>query len=170
MDGAVLSLARSNTAQSNPGAASWSVDQVLGEPDTRRHGDFTTAWASKDPNGGIEWLEVDFERAVLPDSVIIHESFNPGAIIRIEALSPANRYLTIWSGSASAADDLREFAVPYSLSSPTRTLRVTLDTSIVSGWNEIDAVGLEANARTYWAVAAEASSSYSDRFPAEQPK
>jgi hypothetical protein len=42
----------------------WGPEQVTGAPDTPSAGDQPTAWASYAPDGGLEWLETSYERAV----------------------------------------------------------------------------------------------------------
>lgn len=48
-------------------------------------------------------------------------------------------------------------------------LRVYLDTDRVEGWNEIDAIALLAGRNLQWAIAARASSSYSDLYAVAGP-
>src|ERR1043166_232657 len=48
----------------SPIRRAWSPEQVIGAPDTMQAGDKVTAWASRSPDGGAEWLNVDYERQV----------------------------------------------------------------------------------------------------------
>jgi enterochelin esterase-like enzyme len=121
----------------------WSAQQACGKPDTDEDGDHPTAWASHKPDGGEEWLELTYSAAIRPARIRIHESFNPGAVTRIEALDAERKWRTLWKGKDTSADragildvawDPAEFA--------TRVIRISLDTSDVEGWNEIDAVQL----------------------------
>ncbi|MEM7166949.1 MAG: hypothetical protein AAF581_15905 [Planctomycetota bacterium] len=147
---------------SNPGALRWDVDQFLGEPDSPA-GDHATAWASKEPDGGEEWIEAEFADDFVPDSILIRENFNPGAVVRVEALDASQQWHTVWSGNDPTQEVPGDFIVPGS-SFATRVVRVTLDTKRVKGWNEIDAVGLVVGNRTHWAVAGGASSSWAERY------
>ena len=121
----------------------WSARQACGKPDTEEAGDLPTAWASQAPDRGEEWLEVTYRAAVRPSRVRIRETFNPGAVVKIEALDPEKKWRVVWKGKDTTDEapgylevrlDPPEFA--------TRVLRITLDTSDVEGWNEIDAVQL----------------------------
>jgi hypothetical protein len=141
---------------------SWSADQIVGEPDTEGYGDLTTAWASKAPDMGEVTIELDYEVAVRPDAVRVRETFNPGAVARIETRDGA-RWVVLWEGVAPTTSHQATWFEPrLSPSGPTRTLRLVLDTNRVQGWNEIDAVELVGDGRRQWASSARASSSYAD--------
>ncbi|MFN0058706.1 MAG: hypothetical protein ACKVX7_09655 [Planctomycetota bacterium] len=154
----------------NPDAPNWGSDQIIGEPDTLTDGDRVTAWASLEPDGGREWLEAHFDSFVVPTAIVIRETYNPGAIIRVEALDAKRRYHTVWQGRDDPdKSSPAEFVVPYGLGFATQSIRITLDTSLVAGWNEIDAVALQTAEGRIWASASAASSSYSARLnPTEE--
>ncbi|MEE8143683.1 MAG: discoidin domain-containing protein, partial [Planctomycetota bacterium] len=151
------------TRRSSPNAPSWSVEQALGPPDTATAGDHATAWASLQPDAGAEWLEVDFDETVVPDSVLIRETYNPGAVTEIEVMAPGGQFRRIWSGSDPTEQAPGDFIVDYPFSFAARTVRVHLDTTRVKGWNEIDAIGLIVADRMVWAEAGNASSTYANR-------
>ncbi|MFV1958554.1 MAG: hypothetical protein ACC662_03980 [Planctomycetota bacterium] len=140
----------------------WSPAQATGEPDTLAGGDLMTAWAAERGDMGEVWLELDFERAVLPDGIRIHETFNPGAVARVEAKrADGGGYEVLWEGTAPTSRAPRWFEPPLlRATGPTRTIRVLLDTDRIPGWNEIDAVELTGDGVVQWAIAARASSSY----------
>ena len=157
------SLPRGGTAQgNNPDAPSWSEAQATGAPDTEGLGDLPTAWASKRPDEGLEWLEIDFPPGITPNAVVIVESHNPGAVTRVEGGSGGSLQ-SLWSGTDPATEDANEFVISVPAGLSIETVRITLDTRRVSGWNEIDAVGLEVGDQVTWGIAARASSSYADR-------
>jgi hypothetical protein len=144
---------------------SWGHEQATGAPDTNQAGDIPTAWASKVPDGGVEWLELDYERAVGVDSIRVVESHNPGAISKVAVIRPDGGEETVWEGNlpASSQNELvqSDFKVPRYVQG--QKVRVYVDTSRVPGWNEIDAVQLVGKDGTkQWAVGSTASSSYSD--------
>lgn len=124
-------------------ASNWSAKQATGPPDTDRAGDCQTAWASKDPDGDEEWLEVAFKKAVAPTKIRIHETFNPGAVVKVEGKDAAGKWRTLWEGAAAPGEAPRWFEVPLTETGwETRELRITFDSDAVPGWNEIDAVEL----------------------------
>ena len=116
---------------------------ACGEPDSQRPGDGRTSWASREPDGGKEWLELAYRAAVRPVHIRIYESFNPGAIVRVEAQDAGRMWQVLWKGKsgrpkAPACMDVRLDRPSFA----TRVLRITLDTARVKGSNQIDAVQL----------------------------
>jgi hypothetical protein len=141
----------------------WSAVQATGAPDTPAAGDIGAAWASKTADMGEVWLELDFDVAVTPGSLRIRETYNPGAVARVEAVLEDGTKETLWDGRAAVDAAPRWFEPPLkSATSRVRTIRIVLDTDRVPGWNEIDAVELVGDGRRQWASAARASSSYAD--------
>lgn len=121
----------------------WSAKQATGKPDTETGGDSRTAWASREADGAEEWLELVYEHPVRPTLVRVHETYNPGAVSKIEALDGDGRWRLLWEGT----DPTRECPgwLSPTFSPPdfaTKAIRVTLDSDRVPGWNEIDAVEL----------------------------
>jgi hypothetical protein len=142
--------------------ASFSPDRLIGEPDTPEPGDHGTAWASAQPNGGEEWIEVYFDPPVVADGVVIVESFNPGAVARVEVARDTT-LRQVWSGHAPSTEPLRHFIVEFRTQT-VAAVRIWLDTTRVEGWNEIDAVGLVTHSGTQWATGASASSTYASSY------
>lgn len=128
------------TASTQYAEQDWSAGQIVGPPNTAAFGDARTAWASKAPDGGAEWLKVEVRLAVRISRIRIHETFNPGAVTKIEALGEDDKPFVLWEGR----DPRREwFEVPLTGQKKLiRKIRITLDTTRVAGWNEIDAVEL----------------------------
>jgi len=153
---------RLDLINSSPG---WSAEQAIGPPDVPDHRDHPNAWAARVPDHGEEWLQVNFTGGFRTAAVVIHESFNPGAIKRVEIIS---------DGDDSAVTEV------YSTTSPiigkhvtvvrprgftfVKSVRIVIDEPKVPGWNEIDAVGLinAETGETHWATSATASSSFAD--------
>lgn len=153
----------------------WGPEQAIGLPDTPQAGDIPTAWASKTPDGQDEWLELDYAKAVEPAVVMIHESFNPGAVYRITAYSATHMEAELWSGTDPTKVGLARGVSEITIKPKFKTnrIRIHLRSKDVAGWNEIDAVGIkDADGHVQWAVKARASSSYAstdepDNGPAE---
>ncbi|MBI4615264.1 MAG: DUF4200 domain-containing protein [Planctomycetes bacterium] len=142
-DGRILQWAISARASSEYSAEGWSAIKATGEPDTPVAGDHPTAWASREADGGVETLELEFRHAVVPVRIRVHESFNPGAVVRIEAQAGENAPLVLWEGKDATAAPLGVLDVELAPApGPVRKIRLVLDTRLVAGWNEIDAVDL----------------------------
>ncbi|MDB4929741.1 MAG: blaR0, partial [Myxococcaceae bacterium] len=117
---------------------------VRGAPDVYpRYGDLAGAWASRTTDGGEEWIEVRFALPVATTQVLWVETFNPGAVSRVDDLSDPAAPVLLWEGVASArppSSVMAELTLPAPRT--IRALRLVLDSRRVPGWNELDAVGL----------------------------
>jgi len=141
----------------------WGPEQATGEPDTKLGGDSPTAWASQEPNGHDEWLLLEYAEPVVPTAVLVHESFNPGALTRVTLFKLDGTEFEAWSGKdpTAANSGMGVSEIPVKVDFKTNRVKLYLDSTAVPGWNEIDAVGLRDKAdKTRWATAAEASSTF----------
>jgi hypothetical protein len=120
----------------------WSEDNLTGEPDVIEYGDCENAWAPESENKGIEWIELGYQTSVYATAVRICESYNPGVVIKLELKDEKDKYHTLWVGEdeTSGLDFLDITFLKTNFK--TNTIRITLDTQKVPGWNEIDAVAL----------------------------
>ena len=141
-EGRLHQWAASAQASSEYTNADWSATQATGKPDTLAAGDARTAWASLKEDGGDEWLELGYENAVRPTQVRVHETFNPGAVVRVEARDEAGTWQPLWEGKSRTTETIRWFTIDIAPRFATRSIRITLDSAGVPGWNEIDAVEL----------------------------
>jgi hypothetical protein len=135
-------------ASSEYRATDYSAAQATGAPNVSRHGDNARAWAPKTADAGEEWLELTFAEPMRAEGVRVIQSFNPGAIIRIEVSDEAGAATTVWTGPDATVYPRGEIGVLAVTFPPTAQpvvrVKVVLDTRSVSGWNEIDAVELIA--------------------------
>ncbi len=139
----------------------WSAGQVVGEPDTMTAGDQRTAWAPAAADGGTEWLQLGYEKAVEISQVRVRETCGAGCIAKVAAILDNGAEVIIWQGRHSAGEGIVDapFNAPAGLTA--RNVKVYLDTARVPGWNEIDAVELIGRDGTrQWAKTSAASSSY----------
>jgi len=152
-------------------ALAWSPDQATGKPNTFRAGDRSTAWASLTSAGQPEWLLLEYENAVEPKSVVIHETFNPGAVNKVSVFDREGNEHVAWTGDDPTPVGKSKGISKIKLKANFKTDRVKIyiDSPGVPGWNEIDAVGLvDKTNKTQWAVAAEASSTYAQLVLAQR--
>jgi hypothetical protein len=142
-DGRLRQWAEGAAASSEYEADRWSARQAAGRPDTPEGGDRPTAWASREADGGEEWLELRYALELRPSRIRVHETYNPGAVTKAEARAADGSWTTLWTGKAAAREGAAWFTIEIPPgSAPTRTIRLTIDSAAVSGWNEIDAVEL----------------------------
>lgn len=116
---------------------------VRGAPDVYpQSGDLGGAWASRATDVGEEWIEVRFPAAEPVVSVLWAETFNPGAVTRVDDVTDPSAPVVLWEGPAApvAGAVVAELLLPAQ-----RTIgavRLVLDSARVPGWNEIDAIGI----------------------------
>lgn len=125
-------------------SSSWSASQVLGAPNVfPGTGDHVHAWASRGADDRAEWLEVGFEVPRSVSGVEIYETFNAGAVDRVELVTASGRRITAYAGSAQArAGSFKRQLQIACTSEPIAAVRVSLASQVVAGWNEIDAIGV----------------------------
>lgn len=146
----------------------WGPEQTTGEPNTNMAGDIVTAWASQTQDGQDEWLMLEYDHPIIPTAVLVHETFNPGALVRVTVFKLDGSEVEVWKGAdpTAAGTDKGISEVPVKVTFKTNRVKIYLDSKAVAGWNEIDAVGIRDKAKkTHWAVAAEASSTYAPPYP-----
>ena len=144
----------------------WDPSQAAGPPDVLAPGDNTAAWASAGQDDQAEWLMLTCPAAVRPVEVHVHESYCPGALVRVTAFTEAGEEVELWQGAdpTPASQPGGVSKVPAKAGVLTRRLKIHLDSQRVPGWNEIDAVGIVDDAgKTHWASSVQASSTYASR-------
>jgi hypothetical protein len=164
---AVLLLALPLSARSARAAGvvgePWGPDQATGAPDTPEAEDAPTAWCPLEPDAGAEWLLVHFEKKVSIAEVRVRESFNPGAVARVSALSEDGASSVLWEGHDPTAQSPEDFVLRVALEVRGQSILIELDTARRPGWNAIDAVELVGrDGSRQWASGAAASSTYAD--------
>ena len=124
------------------GDAGWSPKQATGAPDVDKYSDDGHAWAPKTQDGGIEWLDLKYLKAVHASEVRVRESMGSGAVIRVELFDEAGAAHTIWQG-VDPTKELNYLILKFKTTDyRVNRVKVTLATNIIPGWNEIDAVQL----------------------------
>ncbi|NLL49423.1 MAG: hypothetical protein GX249_12695 [Firmicutes bacterium] len=144
------------SASSEYGSGSWSAQQLVGQPNVYPYyGDNGQAWAPGSMNNGLQWVELGFLEAVYVERVEIYETFNPGAIVKVELVDPTGGSHPIWEGEGGPAEAAAKvFSVTNSsVTIPCKGVRITLDTDTVAGWNEIDAVSITGSYNSPWSQA-----------------
>ena len=137
-----ISTTASSTYGDAQGTAQYSPNQTTGAPDVEKFGDDGRAWAPKTEDGGIEWIDLKYPKAVHATGVRIRESCAPGAVIRVEIFDEAGAPHQAWAGN-DPTTGLNYLIVNFPRTDyKTDRVKVTLATNVVPGWNEIDAVQL----------------------------
>ena len=159
-------------AVSQNGKRSWGPEQAVGKPDTPGAGDIPTAWASATPDEQKEWLACEYEEPVRVAAIVVHETYNPGAVYKITAYDEAGDEQLAWEGEdPTPRGEARGVSVfPVKMDFPVMKIKIYIDSPAVPGWNEIDAVGLrDADGETAWAAKVTASSTYASATVVDTP-
>ncbi|MCW5802072.1 MAG: hypothetical protein KIT31_06770 [Deltaproteobacteria bacterium] len=124
----------------------WSAKQVLGPPNVYpAYGDNDKAWASLGADDRDEFIEVGFAHAGSISGVEVVETYNPGAIDQVELITATGRRIDVPVGTAPAASpntsQRRTFRIRCTREKIV-SVRIHLDSQRVSGWNELDAIGV----------------------------
>jgi hypothetical protein len=126
--------------------AGWHENQMTGKPDVERYGDDVKAWASSEADKGIEWVLLTYPKAVTAEEILVRQTYNPGAIIKIELIDENGKNHTVWEGNDKtkyAANEISWFSAKFDKTTyKTKRVKITMACNAVSGWNEIDAVQL----------------------------
>jgi hypothetical protein len=142
----------------------WAPMRAAGPPDTPTMGDNTSAWASLTQDGQPEWLELDYATVESPRSLVVYETLAPGALVRATVIDEQGQEVEAWKGTDPGsvnASGIYVANVPLAWDKPASRMRIYLDSPKVTGWNEIDAVGLvDANGQVQWARSVRASTTY----------
>ena len=132
--------ARASSEYSNP---DWAAIQAAGAPDTAGCADLETSWASQN-SYGVDWLELNYAAPVIPTEINIYQSYTPDFVTKVEVLDVQGNYWPVYSAAGAALTEC-----PYVLNIPVvninvyvYAIRITIDQTNASYWNEIDAVEL----------------------------
>jgi len=151
--------ASTNAAQ----AAGWSAAKATGAPDAEPSRDDPNAWAPRNAEMGLQWLQLTFPTAAVVHGVRVFEVDATGALVEVLAKAPDGRWASLWRDTTEVAGGSPRLLTWTATGFPVRTIRLVLDTNRTSGWDEIDAVELLGSAGGQWAARATASSTYANR-------
>jgi hypothetical protein len=121
--------------------------QATGAPDVPTHSDNPLSWAPKSADSAApEWITLTYATPVHATAVKVRQSAAPGAIAKVELIEPSGTAHVLWEGIDSVAYPRN--SIGWLVREGPRTdyvvdrIRITLQTSRVWGWNELDAVQL----------------------------
>ena len=136
--------ATSAVASSQYGPVYYSPSRATGPPDVYpNHSDDVDAWASLNPDGGREWIQLGYSEPCPIARVGVYQTFHPGAIDSIYVRDALDGTLQlVYSAIPAAQPPVASIltALFPQTSFPVDAVRITLASDQVPGWNEIDAV------------------------------
>ncbi len=150
-------------------APAWSPEQATGVPDTFEYGDMRTAWASLTPDGQQEWLELTFD-PIQGTAIQVYETYNPGAVSKATVRTTQGKERVVYQSTPKPQSEAvppetmpRVFEIPLHEQQSITRVTLVLDSEIVPGWNEIDAVAIrDRSGQPHWATSARASSTFAE--------
>lgn len=133
------------SSQYGANAGNWGASNVVGPPTVYpKYGDNVNAWAPQ-AVAGKHFIEIRFERAVVPTEMHVYETSAPGALVDVQA-HDGKEWISIWKGAAqlvSGKSRINAIAFPDSIRVTSALFRLEMDSSTwTSEWYEIDAVKL----------------------------
>lgn len=135
-------------AGSEYGSPDHGAVRLVGPPDVPEGADHPNAWCHHGSAKGREWIEVGFATPVQATEVRVRQNYNPGAIVKVEALEPDGAAHVWWEGVDPARPPGALNAIAWFAVRVPRTeylvarIRLTLDLDAVVSWQEVDAVQL----------------------------
>lgn len=127
----------------------YRAKQILGIPNKLpQFGNSPCAWSPADADGrNEEWIKVGFQKSIPLKQVAIAENFNPGAISRVYAYDETGKEFLISEAlplqQPVKGRMLRIF--PKQQNIIANAIKVVLQPSKVSGFNQIDAIAISEN-------------------------
>ena len=116
-------------------------------PDTASCGDNATAWATSSSDG-VDNITLTYATPVVPSQINIYETYNPGAIVKVDVVDGSGIAATVYTAQEQVVDQCpRTLTIPVSgITSPVNQVVIYLDQTHYNGWDEIDAVELVGTA------------------------
>ncbi len=141
-------LGFSSEYRPGPYGRQYRADQLLGQPEKFPYtGDSPNAWSPAEADGNSEeWVKVGFSRAISPRQVLVFENFNPGALVAVYLYEPSGK-----EHLAASREQLKGNGEPGRLLTlkpnlppdvRINALKLVMNPSLVSGYNQIDAIGI----------------------------
>lgn len=139
----------SSTYGNHEGKDHWTPAQIVGVPDVEKYSDDGRAWTSLEAEKGVEWIMLSYEKPVNATEVRVRQTFNPGAIIKVELIDDKGKNHTVWEGidkTIYEPDKIQYFIAKFEKTDyKTKKVKITFAMNSISGWKEIDAVQLVGN-------------------------
>lgn len=139
----------SSTYGNHQGKDNWSPAQLVGAPDVEKYNDDGRAWTSLEAEKGLEWILLTYEKPVNATEVRVRQTYNPGAIIKVELIDEKGKSYTVWEGidkTIYEPEKIQYFIAKFEKADyKTKKVKITFAMNSIPGWKEIDAVQLVGN-------------------------
>jgi len=126
----------------------WSAAKALGVPDVLAYGDNTKAWCPQVRNGTTEFVTLGYGTPIHAEGVLVRETLGNGFVTNVEVRNVlTGTFESVWSGvDPSVPGAVANFVVSFPRTGYlVDAVRVSVDTSHSTNWEEIDAVQLRGS-------------------------
>ena len=144
-------------------SSSWSASRATGAPNVSSYGSNSNAWAAQGQEVGAQYITLGYEFPVAATAVTVRETYNCGFVTQIELLDTDDVFHSVWTGTdPSAAGAIADYRIEFARTDYlVKGVRVTTDTDLVAGYEQIDAIALHSE------DPAGQTSAFSITFPAD---
>src|SRR5207244_2261054 len=97
---------------------------VTAAPGASRAGDIVTAWASQTQDGQDEWLLLEYDEPMIPTAVLVYETYNPGALVRVTAFKLDGEEVELWKGQDPTTPDNEQGVSEIAVKADFKTNRI----------------------------------------------
>lgn len=130
--------------------------QVLGKPNKLPQAESgASAWRAAQADTGEEWVKVGFETPTSIRQIVIAENFGAGCVTTVLAYDTQGQEYVLYKSKPEATQrgaGIHRIWLPKLTPYQVAAIKVVLDTKLVEGWNEIDAIGISADDKPVEAV------------------
>ncbi|MEQ1585691.1 MAG: hypothetical protein ABL895_07435 [Cyclobacteriaceae bacterium] len=124
---------------------SWAATRALGKENVYpNYGDYSNAWASLSDDEQREYLELGFDTLQTVKTIQIYETWNPGAVdsVFLRDASSKKWNLVYAKPAVKNLPEKSRIFTFYLIETHyfTDAIRIAINSPVIPGWNEIDAV------------------------------
>jgi outer membrane protein OmpA-like peptidoglycan-associated protein len=130
--------------------------QLLGKPNKLPQAESgASAWRPAQPDAGEEWVKVGFETPMEIRQVVIAENFGAGCVTNVLAYDTQNKEYSLYKSKPEASKrgaGMHRIWLPQLTAFKVSAIKVVINTKLVAGWNELDAIGVSSSDKPVEAV------------------
>lgn len=134
----------------------YRATQLLGKPNKLPQAESgASAWRPAQPDAGEEWVKVGFETPIEIRQVVIAENFGAGCVTNVLAYDTQNKEYSLYKSKPETSKrgaGMHRIWLPQLTTFKVSAIKVVLNTKLVAGWNELDAIGISSSDKPVEAV------------------
>ena len=134
----------------------YRATQLLGKPNKLPQAESgASAWRPAQPDAGEEWVKVGFETPMEIRQVVIAENFGAGCVTNVVAYDTQNKEYSLYKSKPETSKrgaGMHRIWLPQLTAFKVSAIKVVVNTKLVAGWNELDAIGISSSEKPVEAV------------------